>query len=281
MKQLFGILFISFLLVSSCKPEGVKKGTDAITKDDNEITPRVDSLEMDLPVQEHMKLENGIEIVWLEKSNGEPIKDGDVVMIDYKVRLKDSTIIDGNHLLNKTSLPYIVGFGFQPKGWDIAFRHLKIGDFVRIKLPSEFARGKKGVKNLIPDNADNFLTVRILSRKKPTREVDGVKIWLLEENPKYKTLFGEDNTIIFHTSISSPSSPFYYNSFAKNQPFELKLEDQGTVPGLKKALINAKKGDRMFILVPSGEAYGTKGYLDIVKPGEDLFYNLFVMDVVE
>jgi hypothetical protein len=35
----------------------------------------------------------------------------------------------------------------------------------------------------------------------------------------------------------------------------------------------------MFILVPYSEAYGTAGYLDFVKPGEDVFYNVLVMDV--
>lgn len=280
MKRIILFIPLTALFLTACKTEGVKKGgNNSENKTDTE--QRIDSLEMDLPVQDHLKLDNGIEIVWLEKSERETIKKGDVVMIDYKVRLQDSTIIDGNHLLNKSSLPYIVGFGFQPKGWDLAFEHLKIGDFARIKLPSEFARGKKGVEGLIPDNADNFLTIRIISKRKPNHEVDGTKIWLLEENKKNKVIFGENNTIVFHTTISSPSSPFYYNSFAKNQPFELKLEDQGTIPGLKKALINAKKGDRMFILVPSREAYGSKGYLNIVKPNEDLFYNLMVMDVID
>lgn len=279
MKQSVFYFFVGILFFTSCKTEGVKKGTDN-SENQSAIVTRVDSLEMDLPVQERLKLDNGIEIIWLEKSEGEAIKKGDVVMIDYKVRLQDSTIIDGNHLLNKSALPYMVGFGFQPKGWDLAFEHLKTGDFVRIKLPSEFARGRKGVEGLIPDNADNFLTVRIISKRKPNREIDGTKIWLLEENKNNKVVFGENNSIVFHTTISSPSSPFYFNSFAKNQPFELKLEDQGTIPGLKKALINAKKGDRMFILVPSREAYGSKGYLNIVKPDEDLFYNLMVMDVI-
>lgn len=280
MKHLFSSLVISIFLLISCKTEGVKKGND-VSENKTETPQRVDSLELNLPVQDHVVLDNGIEIVWLEKSEGEPVKKGDVIMIDYKVRLKDSTIIDGNHLLNKPALPYIVGFGFQPKGWDLAFTHLKIGDFVRIKLPSELARGKKGIKDLIPENAENYLTVRIISKRKPTRESDGNKIWVLEENKNNKTLFGEDNTIVFHTTISSPSSPYYFNSYANQQPFELKLEDQGTVPGLKKALINAKKGDRMFIVVPASEAYGSKGYLDIVKPNEDLFYNLLVVDVID
>ncbi len=277
MNYKFHLIILSIFTLISCKTEGVKKESNE--DKDTEITHRVDSLELNLPVKEVLKLDNGIEITWIEKTNGEKIKAGEVVMIDYKVRLVDSTIIDGNHLLNKKTLPFIVGFGFQPKGWDIAFSHLSIGDFVKIKLPSEFARGNKGVKNLIPENADNYLTVRIISKRKPDREIDGNKVWVLEENKTNKVLFDENHTIEFHTSISSPSSPFYYNSFAKNQPFELKLEDQGTIPGLKKALINAKKGDRLFIYVPSKEAYGTKGYVDLVKPNEDLFYNLLVMDV--
>lgn len=279
MKHILSLLSIAALLITACTTEGVKKG-DA-SNDPQKTVQRVDSLELDLPVQDHLTLKNGIEIVWLEKSSGESIKPGDVIMIDYKVRLQDSSIIDGNHLLNKSALPYIVGFGFQPKGWDLALEHLKIGDFVRIKLPSEFARGKKGVKNLIPENADNYLTIRIISKRKPNREIDGTKVWILEENTSNKEQFNENNTIVFHTTISSPSSPFYFNSYANQQPFELKLEDNGTVPGLKKALINAKKGDRMFILVPSEEAYGTKGYLNIVKPDEDLFYNVLVMDIID
>lgn len=279
MKQILNLLLIIVLLITACTTEGVKKGDADV--DPQKTAQRVDSLELDLPVQDHLKLKNGIEIVWLEKSSGESIKPGDVIMIDYKVRLQDSTIIDGNHLLNKSTLPYIVGFGFQPKGWDLALAHLKIGDFARIKLPAEFARGKKGVKNLIPENADNYLTIRIISKRKSNREIDGTKVWILEENASNKEQFNENNTIVFHTTISSPSSPFYFNSYANQQPFELKLEDNGTVPGLKKALINAKKGDRLFVLVPPEEAYGAKGYLDIVKPNEDLFYNVLVMDIID
>ena len=280
MKQILSVLFIPLLLVTSCTTEGVQKGNDAAINTEK-TTQRVDSLELDLSVQDHLTLKNGIEIVWLQKSSGESIKPGDVVMIDYKVRLADSTIIDGNHLLNKPALPYILGFGFQPIGWDIALAHLKTGDFARIKLPAAVARGKKGVKDLIPENADNYLTIRVLSKRKPDREIDGTKVWILEENKTNKELFNENNTVVFHTTISSPSSPFYFNSYANQQPFELKLEDNGTVPGLKKALINAKKGDRMFILVPPEEAYGAKGYLNIVKPDEDLFYNVLVMDIID
>jgi len=281
-KSLYVPLFLIFVLFS-CKTDNseLKDSTkqEFIEKKTNESL--TDSLDMDLPVQKNLKLDNGIEIEWIEQSKGERIHAQEVVLIDYKVRLADSTIIDGNHLLDKPFLPYIVGFGFQPKGWDLAFEHLRVGDFVKITLPAKFARGEKGVKGLIPDNADNFISMRILKKMNPTRQIDGVKIWLLEENKKNTRTFSQDNTIVFHTSISSPSSPFYYNSYAKREPFELKMDDRGVVPGLKLALLKAKKGDRMFVVVPAELAYGTKGYLQFVKPNEDIFFNLFVMDVLD
>lgn len=274
------LFLVLFIAVVSCRTEGVEKNQTS-TPDQQKSQRPVDSLEMDLSIKDKLLLDNGIEITWLEKSNGEDIKPGDVISIDYKVRLQDSTIVDGNFLLNKPSFPYIVGFGFQPKGWDIALSKMKIGDFARIKIPAKYARENKEIKNLVPKNSDNYLTIRVLSKVKPTREIDGVKVWIIQENKQHKEKFTEDNKIEFYTTISSPSNPFYFNSYANNQPFELKLEDNGVVPGLKKALINAKKGDRMFILVPAKEAYATKGYLNLVKPNEDLFYNLLVTDIIE
>ena len=37
--------------------------------------------------------------------------------------------------------------------------------------------------------------------------------------------------------------------------------------------------DKLFVLVPAKEAYGSKGYVDLVKPNEDLFYDVIIMDV--
>jgi len=169
----------------------------------------------------------------------------------------------------------------QTEGWDFALEQMKVGDFARIKIPAKLARGEKGIKGLVPPNADNYLAIRILSKKAPTRNADGNKVWIFEESQKSKLKFNENTKVVFHAMASSPSSPMYFNSYRSNVPFELKLEDNGVVPGLKKALINAKKGDRMFVLVKSEDAYGSKGYIDIVKPNEDLFFNILVMDILD
>lgn len=274
----YAIGLSALLLLAGCQTEGVEKEQpeEQLQEDSPE---EVNVLDTDHEVSDHLKLDNGIVIKWFEHGSGENIAQGECVDIDYKVQLENGEVVDGNHLLKKKSMPFIVGFGMQTPGWDIALRQLKVGDFAEIYIPSELARGKKGIRDLIPPDADNVLRIRILERNKPDREVDGNKVWIFESNETNTLGFDENSIITFHCMVSTPSNPRYVNTFADNNPFELRLEDNGLVPGLKKALINAKKSDRMYILVPSREAYADKGYMDVVKPGEDILYNVLVMDV--
>lgn len=278
MKQVIYIL-LSLVFVS-CETSGVKSETKEIKKTK---VSKVNVLDEEHKVVDQVKLADGLSIQWYEKGSGEKLFDGDLVQIDYKVKLKDGTVVDGNHLLpvKKESLPFLIGFGLQTPGWDIAMKEMRVGDFARILIPSKLARGDKGIEGLIPPNADNLVYIRILKKEKPTREIDGTKVWLLEENNKNKLKFNEKTQITFHGIASSPSNPMYVNTFRENQPFTYKLSDYGLVPGLRKALINAKKSDRLYIVVPASEAYGSAGYLNLVKPNESLFYNVLVMDVTK
>lgn len=281
MKYFIPLCIVSIsIILFSCDPTAVeknKKGDKTNLTESSDTTRSI--LDQKKVVKDKIKLSNGLIINWYEHGDGEEVKYGDVISIDYKVELDNGEIVDGNHLLNLSSVPFMVGFKMQTEGWDIALQKMRVGDHAMIYLPSNLARGNKGIKGVIPDNASNKIKIRILEKIKPTRVVDGNKVWVFEENRNNKSLFNESKEIEFHCWVSSTSKPYYVNSFSKNQPFKMKLEDYGMVPGLKKALINAKKSDRMFIFVPSSEAYNSKGYLDLVKPGDDLFYNVFVMDI--
>lgn len=277
MKHIFTCLVLGFL-IAACDTSGVKKN-DKVQSKIEPTSKDSNILDGEYTVIDRKKFDNGIKIEWFEKGSGSNVKAGDLVMIDYKVKLKDGKVVDGNHLIHRTAIPFLVGFGMQTEGWDIALKELKVGDFAKILIPSPLARGEKGIEGLIPRNADNFLIIRIIENKKPTREVAGTKVWLLEENTHNKLKFNEKCKMEFHAMASTPSSAMYVNTYRNNQPFQYKLTDHGLVPGLRNALINAKKSDRMFVLVPSSEAYGAAGYLDFVKPGEDVFYNVLVMDV--
>jgi len=294
MRNLFLYFGLTTFLVVSCegvsgvKPDSKRQQTHAVhdekVKSENENI--VQPISSDLKkVERTEQFKNGVSITWIEEGKGEGINDGDVVLIDFKVTLKDGKVIDGNHLLKKKAIPFMVGFNMQTKGWDFAFKKLKVGDYVNIKIPGNLARGEQGIKKegesgwFVPPNAENFLTVQIVEKMKPAREVDGVKVWVFEENKKNKEVFEEGKAIEFHTMISAKSNPYYYNSYRERDPYTMYISDKGIVPGLKKALLGAKKADRMLVFVPADQGYGDKGLLGMVKPNEDLFYNILVLDV--
>ena len=235
----------------------------------------------DPKIIDQLSLENGLKIYWFKKGNGRALKEGDMVNIEYEVKLNDGKLVDGNKLIKKKTLPFLIGFNLQTPGWDIAFKQLKVGDHVKVLIPSKLARGDKGIEGLIPPNADNWLYVNIVSENFPTTKIDGTRVWLLEENKSNKLKFNDKNSISFHAIGSTATTSEFVNTFRLNKPFHYRLDDHGLVPGLSKALLNTKKYDRLFVVVPPEEAYGKQGYLDLVKPNESVFYNVLVMDVAK
>jgi FKBP-type peptidyl-prolyl cis-trans isomerase len=283
MKGLLGFLGLSCAIVfAACDTNVVDSDKEKEVENDPVVEEvKIPEIDQKKEIADTLQMDNGVVMRWFEHGSGEGLVRGSVYYIDYKVMLDNGEVVDGNHLIRKDSIPFPPGFQMQGEGWDMALANMKVGDFVEVFIPSKYARGEKEIKGVIPANSNNTLKIRVLSKMNPTRQVDGNKVWVFEENKNNKLLFNEDEIITFHTMTSTPTSRNYVNTYSTNRPFNLKLEDYGTVPGLKKALINAKSSDRMFIYVPSREAYGSKGYQDVVKPNEDLLYNVMVMDVVK
>lgn len=279
--------FFVLLLLAACTPSGVRQQKNAAGEPEiiNKISKKQRQEELKKlslkPLKKigSKKLEKGIKITYFIHGEGQALKDGEVAMINYEVLLKDGKMVDGNKLLNKEWLPFLVGYGMQTPGWDIAFRELKVGDFVEIYLPGDMARGKNGIKGLIPPNAENFIRIKVVGTLKADKVIDGTKIWLLEENPNHTQRADEESEIVFHYMVGSKSNPHYDISYTRNQPYIFRFSDFGIVKGLKKALINAKKSDKMWVLIPPSEAYGSKGLVNLVKPNEFLFYDIFILDV--
>jgi len=278
----YWLIVIAALSIVSCNTEADKKNNPDLAEGDKKSQAK-DSSDINIDivheVVDELEMDNGIKIKWFTRGEGKLIASGDMIEIDYKVYLEDGKIVDGNHIHDIESVPFMVGFQMQTIGWDLALKKMKIGDFVEIYLPASQARGDKEIKGLIPKNSPNIIKIHVMDLMEPDRVVDGNRVWLMTENKANTEVFDETKRVLFHCWVSTPTNPFYYNSEWANNPYNFGLGDQGLVPGLRKALINAKKADIMFVHIPAEEAYGSAGYQDIVKPNEDLLYRLFVMEV--
>lgn len=288
MKRLVSVLCVASLMLS-CETQGVKEvGSAEMLETTDSIPERVgveviDSSRIDLEAEyeaiDDMTLSNGMIIRWFKHGDGAIVKDGDMLELNYKVYLENGKLIDANSLKNLKSIPFMVGFQMQPS-WDIALRELRIGDHVEVFIPYQLARGDKEIKGLMPAKSNNVVKLHVIGIREPDRtEEGGTRVWMFAENEQNKEVFGPNKRILFHCYTSSPSNPRYYDTQLANNPFNYGFGERGLVPGLRKALINAKRADMMFVHVPSQEAYGKQGYRDYVKPGEDLFYRIFVMEV--
>lgn len=296
MKTSLIITALLSILLFACKP-GVKDNeNDALPiKNQKQTRENVESLvgakdsilrnEELLPTQKESNKDfktynNGLSIKWFEHGNGAPLKDGHVYKIDYEVLLDNGAVVDGSKIINRKWVHFLLGFEIQTKGWDFALKKMRIGDFAEVKIPSELARGKEGIEGLIPPNANNTLRVKILGEVTPDRIVDGTKVWILAHMPKFDDVKAtKDDIITYDYVIGTPSNPRYSNSKYNSGPYKFEFSDKGIVPGLKKALLGVRKGDRLWIVVPPNQAYGKKGLLDVIKPNEAVLYDLFILSV--
>jgi FK506-binding protein 1 len=229
---------------------------------------------------EHTKaLDNGIFIKWFAKGSGKKIKKGEMVLIEYRLALPDGKIVDGNNRLGYPCIPFVVGYNMQTVGWDLGLQELSVGDFAKIEIPAALALGEKEIKGVIPANSANWLFVKVLAKVTPGVNDNGVTSWKWKDGEKTNISANEDLEISFHAIVSTESRTSVMNTYKSNFPLHYIPGQKSIVPGLRKLLKNAKKGERYIIVLDSEKAYGTRGYADLIKPNEKVLYNIEITDV--
>ncbi|MCC5923526.1 MAG: FKBP-type peptidyl-prolyl cis-trans isomerase [Crocinitomicaceae bacterium] len=281
---LFPILVWGLLIFSGCQLEGVKEQKVVETELENQNDTITTELTSDVitkkqPIGDTIELNEGIRVVYHQKGDGLAISKNDMVKIDYRNQLSDGTVYDGNHLIQKSSIPFLVGWNLQTPGWDIALQKLRVGDDVDILIPAKLARGEKGIPGLVPPNEDNILSIRIIDIMSPIKVVDDIRIWKLEEWAEPGDSIKFEDRVSIHYWAHASSRPRYDDSYRKGIPFELVMGDGNIVPGLYKALHFGREGDKLMIHIPAKEAYGNKGLKDLVAPGDDLLYDIKIVSV--
>lgn len=284
MKNIF--LFILILTFFACNDsEKSKKDTKQITKantqDLTELDTSVEGSKKNLinfekgKVDKTKKLSSGIVLKWIERGNGPGFKAGEMALIDYRLGTPDGKIIDGNNRIELPFIPFVVGYSMQTPGWDLAFAHLKVGDFVKIEIPAVLAYGAKGIKDVLAPNTPNWLYVKVLSKIKPSIDADGIRAWKLADGQPFTLEEGGAKEIAYEYVASTPNKA---NAIvARKFPQRYVVGQKTAVPGLRKILKNALQGERYYLILQPEQAYGSKGYGKSIGANEPVF---FLLDVV-
>ncbi|MDP2723619.1 MAG: FKBP-type peptidyl-prolyl cis-trans isomerase [Bacteroidales bacterium] len=157
------LLFCLIVLLFSCKNsenQSEKKGTSyAETKESlvvaNRYLTRTEEEEIEHYIKRHhlevTETGSGLRYSVVKQGDGSFPQKGDVVTLEYKVRL-----ITGDRIYSSDEsgpLVFQVGKGGVPSGLEEAILHLKVGDQANIILPSHLAYGLLGDNNKVPKRA--------------------------------------------------------------------------------------------------------------------------------
>lgn len=268
--RLFWILSTILTVLTACNFSGVGDEQDG-----KELLVVPETPELVEEIMDSVVFDNAISIKYYKHGDGDTLKKGNVVWIDYNARLKSGKSFDNNSSIGKP-IPFLVGWRMQTKGWDFVFNHLRIGDDVEVFLPAEWARGKKGIPGQVPPNADNWVRIQVREKLQPYYTEDGVKLYLVDREKNSKPL-KEGDELEFEFIAFSESKPRYSSSIQNGAPFSFKLGSGANLPGLNMALKKAHYGDKLLVHIPTKYAFGKQGSVGTVKPNEDVFFDILIV----
>lgn len=283
MKQILALTL--FLIAFACDDAPQKSATKKITKANTENLTSLDTSAAGSKknlinfekgkVEKTKKLSSGIVLKWIEKGEGPSFQAGDMALIDYRLGTPDGRIIDGNNRIQLPFIPFVVGYSMQTQGWDLAFSHLRVGDFVKVEIPAALAYGAKGIKDVLEPNTPNWLYVKILSKIKPSIDANGIRAWKLADGQPFEQEDGAVKEVAYEFVASTPNRS---NAIvARKFPQRYVSGQKTAVPGLRKILKNALQGERYYLVLQPEQAYGSKGYGQRIGPNEPVF---FLLDIV-
>ena len=116
------------------------------------------------------------------------------------------------------------------------------------------------------------------SEKNVKTLIDGIQYEIIKsgsgETPSKET------SIIIHMSAALLDGKVIENSFGKETPRQFHMSKIG-VPGLSKALLHMKVGDRWKLFLPSEQAFGINGLPERgIEPGSSMIYEVELLQII-
>lgn len=104
--------------------------------------------------------ESGLQYIIVEEGQGERVKGNQSVEMHYTGYLEDGTIFDSSIKRNQP-FSFKLGLNQVIKGWEIGVPLMKVGDKMRLIIPSDMGYGDRAVGN-IPPNSKLIFDVELL-----------------------------------------------------------------------------------------------------------------------
>jgi peptidylprolyl isomerase len=108
--------------------------------------------------------DSGLTYIITKNGDGEAIKKGDFVIVNYTGLLTNGAMFDSS-LTRNDPFSFLVGAGMVIQGWDEGLQNLRIGDHATLIIPPSIGYGASGAGGVIPPNATLIFIIEVLDVK--------------------------------------------------------------------------------------------------------------------
>lgn len=115
-------------------------------------------------INKSVTTESGLTYIITKEGDGQQVKAGDEVIVNYTGLLTNGALFDSSVARNEP-FSFPVGVGMVIKGWDEGLQQLKVGDHATLIIPPSIGYGASGAGGVIPPNATLIFIIEVLGVK--------------------------------------------------------------------------------------------------------------------
>ncbi len=227
----------------------------------------------------YKKTPDGLEYAIVKKGEGEKVKKGYRIYINFTTHIKPDSVFDTN---TNSGKPYAFILGQEEvlKGWDEGVSLLSVGDSVMFRIPPNLAYGEKKLGR-IPANTTLLLEVKILKSEQAFYDLSG-KDTATSPSGLKKILVskGKGETAKAFNNVTMQFTGYILNQDKYKRIFQSSLTNStlaifqlGTgrmVKGLDEGIATMKVGEKATFIVPPALGFGKE--ISGVIPGNSTLY---------
>lgn len=219
----------------------------------------------------------------IREGSGDPVKKGQLIKVNYKGWLTDSTLFDDSYARGEP-LEFSLGSGQVISGWDRGLEGIKVGEIRRLALPSELAYGDRAV-GPIPANSDLYFEVELVSAQPPLPQdtfpdIRNIKwketapgLALFDAKPGTGTGAVPGMRIKLHYTGWLSQGTKFGSSKDLGKPFEVILGTGRLIKGWEQGLEGLAPQGVRYLRVSPSMGYGAAAYASI-PPNSTLIFRI-------
>ncbi len=203
------------------------------------------------------KAGNGLEIIDEVVGKGDPVGEGDLVLVLYRGNLKSNgKEFDSNMKPDGNPLPVRVGAGGVIKGWEMGIPGMRIGGKRKLIIPYQLAYGERGKEPDIPAKSDLVFEITLLDFVKKGED-DIYDKTDLKPGTGPEAQPGDKITINYKGMFAN--GKVFEDSYKTKTPFTFTLGNAEVIEGWEAGLKGMKEGGKRKLRIPPKLAYGAAG----------------------